>query len=99
MSPIPQVPAGGGPDVDPVTWARPPRPDDLQLRAEVRLLREQVALLTNQLEALQRANERFYAAEYDRTHGPVLDPGQPFGTEPARKLGTVPFAWRPGGAL
>ncbi|WP_155054536.1 hypothetical protein [Streptomyces blattellae] len=65
-----------------------------RLEAENRKLREQVALLTGRLADLQSANERMYADDHDATGGPGFDPGQPFGSEPKRKLGTL---WLKGG--
>lgn len=62
-----------------------------RLETEIRRLRDQVAVLTEKLADLQRANERMYAADYDATGGPRFDPKQPFGSEPYRKLGTLPM--------
>ncbi|MDX2749594.1 hypothetical protein PV413_03495 [Streptomyces scabiei] len=60
------------------------------LEAENRKLRHQVAVLSEQLAALQRANERMYAGDYSATGGPRFDTQQPFGSDPKRKLGTLP---------
>lgn len=75
-----------------------------RLRAENRLLKRQALLLQERLAEQQAANERAYANDYDRSPGPGLDPAQPFGTEPPRKLGTVPVkpkprAWTPRGLV
>jgi hypothetical protein len=76
------VPPGGAPDVDPVSWVRPPLPEDVRLRAENRLLREQVDKLTNQLEALQSANEGWYRLDHERTGGSRFDRKQTFPSHP-----------------
>jgi hypothetical protein len=66
-----------------------------RLEAENRRLREHLAVLTDRLSELQRANEGAYAADYDKSGGPRLDIEQPFGSLPSRKLGTL---WLKGGA-
>ena len=75
------------------TLALAAAPDGLRLRAENRSLRAQLDALEARLEELQRANEGLYAAEHDRTGGPALDPGQPFGAVPTPKPGPRPFGW------
>lgn len=71
-----------------------PSPAELRLRVENRTLRDKIATQEDLLETLQRANEELYQRDYDRAGGPRFDTGQPFGTEPPRKLGTVtPATW------
>ncbi|MET9081396.1 hypothetical protein ABZX77_05745 [Streptomyces sp. NPDC004237] len=73
------------------TWSSGTSTRELRLAAENRSLRDLLATLTDRLEDLQRANERMYAADYDRAGGPSFDRSQPFGSEPARPLGTLPM--------
>ncbi|MDX3026771.1 hypothetical protein [Streptomyces scabiei] len=72
-----------------LTKHRPTR-TERRLEAENRALRDQVAALTEKLADLQRANERMYAGDYSATGGPRFDTQQPFGSDPKRKLGTLP---------
>ncbi|MBP5875710.1 hypothetical protein PV360_36960 [Streptomyces scabiei] len=67
-----------------------PTARERQLEAENRRLRDQLAALTEKLADLQRANERMYADDHDATGGPRFDTQQPFGSDPKRKLGTLP---------
>jgi len=71
-----------------------PSATERRLESENRGLRDQLAALTDRLSELQTANERLYASDYDTTGGPRFDMSQPFGSEPARKLGTL---WMKGG--
>ena len=72
-------------------WADGVSAREQKLAAENRDLRDLLARLTDRLEDLQGANERMYAADYDRTGGPSVDRTQPFGSEPVRRLGTLPM--------
>ncbi|MEU1596164.1 hypothetical protein ABZ468_25725 [Streptomyces sp. NPDC005708] len=71
-----------------------PTAKELQLTAENRDLRDQLAAATERLVELQAANEGHYRQQYDATGGPRFDKGQPFGSEPKRKIGTL---WLKGG--
>ncbi|MFI6248986.1 hypothetical protein [Streptomyces sp. NPDC051016] len=73
------------------TWSAGPSTREQQLAAQNRDLHDLVAKLTDRLEDLQRANEQMYAADYDQTGGPAFDRAQTFGSEPARRLGTLPM--------
>jgi hypothetical protein len=58
-----------------------PTPEELRLADELRAARTLIAALSARLETLQAANEQAYRDQASR--GPLVDPGQPFGTLPA----------------
>ncbi|MFE3126744.1 hypothetical protein ACFXHD_25350 [Streptomyces hydrogenans] len=73
-------------DFDPISFPPAPLPQAQVQAAEIRRLRAQVHALEERLAYLQQAGEATYRADHRMTGGPVLDPGQPFGT---RRLGTL----------
>lgn len=68
-----------------------PTRQERELEAESRDLRDQLAALTERLHDLQGANEGAYRDLEQATGGARFDRAKPFGSEPKRKLGTLPL--------
>ncbi|MGW1498982.1 hypothetical protein ACWCQW_10490 [Streptomyces mirabilis] len=71
-----------------------PVPNEVQLHAEIRRLREQLELLTTVLNTLQRANEGAYRELSMANGGARFDSDQPFPPDPPRRLGQLPRAFQ-----
>lgn len=67
-----------------------PVPNEVQLHAEIRRLREQLELLTTVLDTLQRANEGAYRELSMANGGARFDTDKPFPPDPPRRLGQLP---------